>query len=112
MSKIEKAVVNTVSKLKGGTAQVTYTREDGTSGQADVIAEGWGDGYPSYWPPQVGDEIKIILRPVIIMTRRDPVEAANRVVANQPAWKRNILEQSSRPTRSTPRPPVLNEDTP
>lgn len=32
---------------------------------------------------------------------------ANLIVANQPAWKRNILEHSSRPTLSAPRTPVI-----
>jgi len=39
---------------------------------------------------------------------RAQLARATALVATWPAWKRNILEQSSRPTVSVPRTPVDN----
>jgi len=37
---------------------------------------------------------------------------ANRLVESWPAWKRNILEHSARPTRTTARTPLNPDGTP
>ncbi len=39
----------------------------------------------------------------------EAVRIANALVADWPAWKRNILEDSASPTVAVPRQPVFNE---
>jgi len=40
------------------------------------------------------------------------ISFASQAVAKWPAWKRNILSHSSKPTNSVARPPVSNEASP
>jgi hypothetical protein len=40
----------------------------------------------------------------------DHLALAAKVVESWPAWKRNLLENSSKPTMSTPRTPIVPND--
>lgn len=37
-------------------------------------------------------------------------ENVERIIASWPEWKRNLLQDSHKPMRSTPRPPVINDE--
>jgi hypothetical protein len=67
----DRATVTAVTWVKEGDAFIVFRRTDGFEGSAEVLAGGWGDGYPDYWPPRVGDEIRIATRVVITLTRRE-----------------------------------------
>lgn len=41
---------------------------------------------------------------------REKIDRANKLVESWPAWKRNILINSSKPSVSVPRPPVNNRE--
>lgn len=71
LQKKTRATVLDVIGVDGGMGSVFYLEESGASGTITVTSEGWGAGWPNYWPPRKGDVIEIIAQPNVILKERD-----------------------------------------